>query len=71
MWSSIFSFCIQLSILMVYTMIQHRNMPVFVFKNPEMQENRLNKFSTIVSEVSFFVGNPVIYLHHLDIHFYN
>ena len=30
-----------------------------------MQENGLNKFRTIVSEVSYFVGNPVVYLRHL------
>ena len=31
-----------------------------------MQENGLNKFRTIVSEVSSFVGNPVC-LHYTDI----
>ena len=29
------------------------------FKEPLMQENGLNKFCTIASEVSSFVGDPV------------
>ena len=32
-----------------------RNTPVFAFKEPLMQENALNKFRTVVSEVSSFV----------------
>ena len=36
-------------------MFKHRNMPVLACKKAEMQENRLNKFRTIVSKV----GNPV------------
>ena len=37
-------------------MSKHRNKPVLVYKEPWMQEKGLNKFRTIVSEVSFFVG---------------
>ena len=31
-------------------------------KEPLMRGKRLNKFRTVVSKVSFFVGNPVCYL---------
>ena len=44
---------------MVYVMIKHRNKPVLSNKESWMQENELNNFRTIVSEVSSFVGNPV------------
>ena len=40
-------------------MIKHRNKPVLADKEPWMQQNGLNNFLTIVSEVSSFVGNPV------------
>ena len=40
-------------------MIKHKNKPFLVHKEPWMQENGLNKFRRIVSEVSFFVDNPV------------
>ena len=40
-------------------MIKHRNKQALADKETWMQENRLNKFPTIVSEVLFFVGNPV------------
>ena len=43
---------------MVYVMIKHRNKPVLSNKESWMQENELNNFRTIVSEVSSFVGNP-------------
>ena len=58
-WSLIFCFCIQLSILMVFWKIKHRNKPVLAYKDPYMQEIGLNKFRTIFSEVSSFMGNPV------------
>ena len=57
-WCVIFDFCIQFCILMVYGMINHRY-TVLAEKEPWMQENWLYKFHSIVSEVSFFVGNPV------------
>ena len=53
--SLIFGFCFQFSILMVYLMIKHRNKPVLVYKEPWMQENGINKFRKIVSEVSYYV----------------
>jgi len=40
-------------------MIKHRNKPVLADKEAWMQQNGLNNFRTIVSEVSSFVGNPV------------
>ena len=40
-------------------MIKHRNKAVLAYKEPWMQNNGLNKFRKIVSEVSSFVGNPV------------
>ena len=40
-------------------MIKHRNKTVLAYKEPWMQENGLNQFRTNVSEVSFFVDNPV------------
>ena len=40
-------------------MIKHRNKPVLACKELRIQENGLNKFHTIVSEVWSFVGNPV------------
>ena len=40
-------------------MVKHRNKPFLVYKEPWMQGIGLNKFSTFVTEVSFFVGNPV------------
>ena len=44
-------------------MIKHRNKPVLTYNKPWLQENRIYKFYTVVSEVSSFVGNPVhIYL---------
>ena len=43
------------SILIVY----YVNKTVFGYKEPWMQENGLNQFCTIVSEVSSFVNNPV------------
>ena len=55
----VFGFCIQWSILVVYLIVKHRNKPVLIYKEPWMQENKLNKFRTIVSEVLSFVGNPV------------
>ena len=58
-WSLIFGFCIQLSILMVSNWLSKRNKPVLASKEPWMQENGLNKFRTIVSEVTSFVGDPV------------
>ena len=45
---------------MVYLVIKHRNKPVLAYKKPWMQGNGLNKFRTIVSEVSSFVGPPVV-----------
>ena len=36
-------------------------MPVSAYKEPSMQENGLNSFRTIFSEVSSFVGNPVLH----------
>ena len=58
-WRLILGFCNQLSNFMVYWMIKHWNKPVLVYKEPYMQENGLNKFRTIVFEISSFVGNPV------------
>ena len=40
-------------------MIKYKNKSFLAYKEPWMQENELNKFRTIVSEVSYFVGNPV------------
>ena len=54
-----FWFSTQLSILMIYKMIKRINKPVLVDKEPWMQGNGLNKFHTIVSEVSSFKCNPV------------
>ena len=58
-WSLFFGCCIQLNSLMVYKMIKHRNKTVLAYKAPWIQENGLNQFRTNVSEVSFFVDNPV------------
>ena len=44
---------------MVYEIIHRRKKPVLAYKEPLIQQNGLNKLSTIVSEVSFFVGNSV------------
>ena len=49
--SLIFGFFIQLSTLMVYLIIQHRNKPVSDCKELCKQENGLNHFRTVVSEV--------------------
>ena len=38
---------------------RHRNNPVSAYKEPRMQENCLNKFRSIVSEVSSLVCKPV------------
>ena len=43
-------------------MIQNRNKPVLSYKEPWKQGNELNKFRSIISEVSSFVGNPVVKL---------
>jgi len=40
-------------------MIEDKNKVVLGYKEPWMQKNRLNKFRTILPEVSSFVGNPV------------
>ena len=40
-------------------MFKYINMQVLASKEPRMQENGLNKFRTVVSKVSSFVGNPV------------
>ena len=40
-------------------MSKHRNKSVLAYKEPWIQEKELNRFRTIVSEVSYFVGNPV------------
>ena len=40
-------------------MIKHRQKPVLAYKEPWGQGKELNKFCTIVSEVSSFLGNPV------------
>ena len=53
-WSLIFGFCIQLSIL-----IKHRNKPVLVYK-PWLQETRLIKFRTSIFEVSSLASNSVV-----------
>ena len=58
-WSLIFGFCIQSSILIVNQIIKHSNMPVLGYKKLGMKKNGLKKFRTIASEVSSFVGNPV------------
>ena len=58
---------------MVYGMIKHRYKPVLANKEPWMQENGLNKFHTITSEVASYFGNPVdwgviiIYCYYFDI----
>ena len=57
-----FSICIQSSILMIYWMIKHKIKPVLIYNEPWMQGNGRKKFHTIVSEVSSFVGNPVVIL---------
>ena len=45
-------------------------MPVLASKDPSMQENGLNKFRTVVSEVSSFVDNPVYgRMDVMDIHY--
>ena len=44
---------------MVYKKIRHRNKQVLTYNEPWMQENGLNKFRTIVSEVLSFVDIPV------------
>ena len=38
-------------------MIEHKNKVVLVYEEPWMQKNGLNKFRTILSEVSSFMGN--------------
>ena len=43
-------------------MIEHKNKVVLGYKEPWMQKNRLNKFRTILPEVSSFVGNRVLFL---------
>ena len=58
-WSLMFGSWIQSSILMVYLSSTET---VLVYKEPWMQENGLNRFRTIVSKVSSFVGNPVTHL---------
>ena len=42
------------TILMVYLKIIHRYMTVSASNEPGMQENELNRFRTVVSEVSYF-----------------
>ena len=58
-WGLIFVFCVQWNNLMVSEMIKHRNKPILAYKETWMQESGLNKFRTIVSEVSSSMGNPV------------
>ena len=41
----IFSFCIQLSFLIIF---KHRNKPVLAYSEPWMKENGLNKICTIL-----------------------
>ena len=58
-WSLMFGFCIQLNILNFNQMIKQRNKEFLASKETWMQENGLDKFRTIVSEVSSFVGSLV------------
>ena len=58
-WGLIFVFCVQWNNLMVSEMIKHRNKPILANKETWMLESGLNKFRTIVSEVSSSMGNPV------------
>ena len=44
---------------MVYEIIYRRKKPVLAYKEPLIQQNGLNKLSSIVSEVSFFVGYSI------------
>ena len=45
--------------------------PVLACKEPWMQENELNKFCRIVSEVSSFMGGNPVNMSHVFIHYYN
>ena len=48
-------------------MIKHRNKPGSAYKKAWMQENGQNKFRTIVSEVSSFLGNPVYLFYRIGV----
>ena len=66
-----FGFCIQLNILNFNQMIKQRNKEFLASKETWMQENGLDKFRTIVSEVSSLGGEPCSCACNLDIHFDN
>ena len=52
-------FCPKYNLLMAYYMIWQAEKKVYSCSESYIQENRLYKLCTVVSEVSSFVGNPV------------